>query len=95
MGSGALIVMLVLYFAAAVALWFFAAWRRSVVAKWILAIWFIVSTCGLALSLFEGVVFGLEAVLGWLGYALYAWAVSYLFKPDADAWFVKGPAPLP
>lgn len=89
MGAGALIGMLILYVAFALVLWFFAARRRSVVAKWLLSIWFIVSTCGLALSLFQGQLFGLATYLGWVAYGLRAWSVSYLFKPDADTWFAK------
>ena len=70
MGAGTLIVMLLLYVAVALGLWFFAAQRRSVVAKWLLSIWFIVATCGLALSLFQGNLFGLGVYLGWVAYAL-------------------------
>ena len=56
-------------------------------AKWILSAWFVIASCGLALSLFQGQFFGLAVYLGWIAYALRAKAVSDLFKPDADAWF--------
>lgn len=89
MGAGTLIGMLIVYVAFALAMWFLAARGRSVVAKWILSIWFVIATCMLALSLFQGNLFGLAVYLGWVAYGLRAMAVSYLFKPDADAWFAK------
>jgi hypothetical protein len=78
---------LAIVYSAMIALWYFAARRRSVVAKWLLAIWFVVSTCLMALGLFRGIDLGVVALLGWAAYLLRAWAVSYLFKPDADEWF--------
>jgi hypothetical protein len=88
-GASAVIGTQLIFVAIAVGLWYLAAHRRSVVAKWIIAAWFVLASCMLALSLFQGAFFGLATVLGWLGYALRAWSVSYLFKPDADAWFAK------
>src|SRR5690349_16814723 len=88
-GSGTLIVLLLGYVALGLGLWFLAARKRSVLAKWILSIWFVVATCMLALSLYQGQFFGLAVYLGWIAYALRAKAVSDLFKPDADAWFAK------
>ena len=86
-GSGTLIALLLAYVALGLLLWFLAARKRSVVAKWILSAWFVIASCGLALSLFQGQFFGLAVYLGWIAYALRAKAVSDLFKPDADAWF--------
>ena len=88
-GASAVLATLLLFFAAGVALWYLAAHRRSIVAKWIIAAWFVLATSMLALSLFQGVYFGLATLLGWLAYGLRAWSVSYLFKPDADAWFSR------
>jgi hypothetical protein len=75
--------------ALALLLWYLAARRASKVAKWLIAIWFVLSTVLLALSLFRGISFAVPVVLGWLAYLLRAWSVSYLFKPDADAWFAS------
>ena len=86
-GSGTLIALLLAYVALGLLLWFLAARKRSVVAKWILSAWFVIASCGLALSLFQGQFFGLAVYLGWIAYALRAKAVSDLFKPDADVWF--------
>jgi len=69
--------------------WYFAARRASVAAKWVAAIWFVIGTVLLALSLMRGISFALPVVLGWLAYLLRAWGVSYLFKPDAEAWFAS------
>ncbi|NML04439.1 hypothetical protein [Sphingomonas sp. G-3-2-10] len=72
------------------ALWYFAARRRSVIAKWILSIWFVLGTAQLALQTFQlGFSFSVPSLLSWAGFLIYAWAVSYLFKPDADEWFAK------
>lgn len=72
------------------ALWFFAARRRSVIAKWILSIWFVLGAMQIALQTFQlGFSFSTPSLLGWAGFLIYAWAVSYLFKSDADEWFAK------
>ena len=89
MSAGTLIFMLGVYAAVALALWYFAARRRSVVAKWILSIWFVVASCLLALSLYQGEFFGLVVYLNWIAYGLRAKATSELFKPDADTWFSR------
>jgi hypothetical protein len=50
----------------------------------------VVNTVALALMLYRyGAQLKLTIVLGWAAYLLRAWAVSYLFKPDADEWFAK------
>lgn len=75
-----------------VALWYFTARRGSVAAKWIVAGWFVVSTVLLALSvlsLVRGGPFATPMVVGWAAYLLRAWSVSYLFQPDAEAWFAS------
>lgn len=92
-GLSAVLGVLVLVYAAMLALWYFAARRQSVIAKWLISIWFVVAACTTALSLFRGGFgFDLGSVLGLLTFLLLGWSVSYLFKPDADAWFTK-PAP--
>lgn len=90
MGVGFVIAGLVLAYVAMLALWYFAAHRRSVIAKWVTSAWFVYSTVALALTIFQlGLRFDLVTVIGWLSYLLRAWSVSYLFKPDADAWFAS------
>jgi hypothetical protein len=90
MGAGFAIGGMVAVYAVMLALWYFAAHRRSVIAKWIIAAWFVINTAALAFMLYRyGVALKLTIVLGWATYLLRAWAVSYLFKPDADAWFAK------
>lgn len=72
------------------ALWYFTAHRASVVAKWILSIWFVVTAMVLALAAFwTGIRFGAVEVLSWVRFVIFAWSISYLFKPDAEAWFAK------
>jgi len=89
-GPIVLIAGLAISYVAMIALWYLAARRQSAVAKWILAIWFVLSTVFTALALFRGgFSLSVAAVLGWAAYLLRAWGVSYLFKPDADAWFAK------
>lgn len=92
-GASAVTGMLIAFVLVALALWYFAAHRRSVIAKWLIALWFVAASCMLALSLFQGPFLGVVSVLGWAGFALRAWATSYLFKPDADAWFAKTDVP--
>ncbi|MEZ0243779.1 MAG: hypothetical protein ACAH11_10420 [Sphingomonas sp.] len=91
-GVGAVIGVLAVIYGAALLLWYLVTRRQSGVAKWILSIWFVISTCTMALALFKGG-FGLNlgTLSGWAMFLLFAWSVSYLFKPDADAWFAKAP----
>ncbi len=88
LGAGFVVAGLAVVYAAMLALWYFAARRHSVVAKWILAIWFVLSAVTTALSIYHnGLHITLAAVVGWVSFLLLAWSVSYLFKPDAEAWF--------
>lgn len=93
MGPGSVIAVLALIYAVILLLWYFAARRHSVAAKWGCSIWFVVATVLQALQLLAivrgGLHLSLAGVLGWLSYALLVWSVSYLFKPDADAWFAS------
>lgn len=89
LNAGTLIAFYAVCAAIFLALWYFVAQRRSVIAKWIVSIWFVIASCLLAVSLFNGEFFGLPVYLGWLAYGLRAKATSDLFKPDADAWFAR------
>jgi len=92
-GFGTLIGGQIFLYAIALGLWYLIAHRHSVFAKWAVSVWFVLSTCSMALALFQGA-FGLSLVTFFsaAAYLLRAWSVSYLFKPDADAWFAR-PAP--
>ena len=83
----------------ALLLWFFAARRASVVAKWIIVVFFAFGALGMVRNLatgFAGVPAGPSAVLAIVGFVLQAVAVYLLFRPDAVAWFRRedGPADL-
>ncbi|MEN3746762.1 hypothetical protein TPR58_06260 [Sphingomonas sp. HF-S3] len=92
MGAGVLAFGSAAVCVATLLLWWFAAHRRSVVAKWLISIWFVISTVMLALTLFRsGLRFDIVSAVGWAVYLLRAWAVSYLFKPDAETWFAGAP----
>lgn len=76
---------------AQLALYYFVAHRGSVIAKWILSIWFVLGAMSLAYQTFTlGLLVSLFSALGWLGFLIFAWSISYLFKPDAEAWLGKG-----
>lgn len=69
-------------------LWYFAARQGSVVAKWIIVVFFALSILGMFYSFSTGQsARGLAGVLQIVGYVLYAVAVWLLFKPDSRAWF--------
>jgi hypothetical protein len=69
-------------------LWYFAARRASVVAKWIIVVFFGFGVIGLLIGLANGgYPSTLAAVLSVVALVMNAVAVFLLFKPDAKAWF--------
>ena len=69
-------------------LWYFAARRASVVAKWMVAVLFGLGVLGLIAGLALGTMSpGLGGVLSVVAFVLNAVAVWLLFRPDARAWF--------
>ena len=69
-------------------LWYFAARRASVVAKWIIVIFFALGCIALLLGLATasyGV--NLRSLLSIAALVLNAVSVWHLFRPDAKAWF--------
>lgn len=68
-------------------LWFFAARRASVVAKWIIVVFFALSTLSLLLSLFRPVAVDGMRLIGAIVWVLNAVAVFNLFTTEARAWF--------
>ncbi|MCW3848514.1 hypothetical protein OF829_14830 [Sphingomonas sp. LB-2] len=95
-GVGAVLATFAIVYLAMAALWYFAARRGSAVAKWLIAAWFVTGACftayGVFLLLTGRMSLGLVTVLSWAAFGLLGWATSYLFKPDADAWFAKKPS---
>lgn len=81
---GTTVVMLALW----LLLWYFTARRASVVAKWVLVALFGLSVVGLPFTLLSYPVVGaLSTVLSLGTFALTAWSVWLLFRPDASSWF--------
>lgn len=69
-------------------LWYFAARRRAVVAKWIIAIFFVIGLLSIGFTVMTGTFpKGLAGVIGVVVEVLQAIAVWQLFRPDAEAWF--------
>ncbi len=91
MGSmvyGSLLIGLIVGAIITLVLWYFAARRASVVAKWIIVVFFAIGVLGLLNSLSKGMVpHGLGGVLTIANIVLQAVAVYLLFRPDATAWF--------
>ena len=81
---GTTVVMLALW----LLLWYFTARRASDVAKWVVVALFGLSVIGLPFTLMSYPVVGaLSTVLSLGAFALTAYAVWLLFRPDAKAWF--------
>ena len=81
---GMTVVMLVLW----LLLWYFTARRASEVAKWVVVALFGLSVIGLPFTLMSYPIVGaLSTVLSLAAFALTAYAVWLLFRPDARAWF--------
>ena len=69
-------------------LWYFAARRASVVAKWIITVFFVIGVLAIGFTLLRGVFpGGLVGMIGIVGLVLQAIAVWLLFKPDSNRWF--------
>lgn len=85
---GSLLTGLVLGAVVTLVLWYFAARRASVVAKWIIVVFFAIGLLSLLNTLSKGMVPpGLGGVLTITNVVLQAVAVYLLFRPDAKAWF--------
>jgi hypothetical protein len=84
LGSGTVLTTIVIGIGVALLLWFFVSRRRSVVAKWIIVVLFVLSLLGLP-GLFSGGWTVLKTISA-LNLLCEAAAVFYLFQPDARAW---------
>jgi hypothetical protein len=81
---GAAAVMLLIW----LALWYFTARRASVVTKWLLVGLLALSAAGMPMVLASiGTLGLLSGGLSVLAFALNAYAVWQLFRPDAKPWF--------
>jgi len=73
-------------------LWFFVAYRRSTIARWIIVALCAANLAGLTVALASGrYPDGLVGALGALGTMMYVAAAAMLFQPDARRWFGKSP----
>jgi hypothetical protein len=71
-------------------LWYFVARRASVVAKWILVVFFaigLIGVPGIISGVSAGLISPLLAIAGFVTLTLNAIAVWMLFRPDAKLWF--------
>ena len=73
-------------------LWYFTARRASVVTKWIVTVFFVISLLAFLRNLtIGGVVVGATAAFAIVTLVLQGVAVAMLFRPDAKAWFGEKP----
>lgn len=68
-------------------LWFFAARKASVVAKWIIVVFFAFAVLGLLRGVLTRFAPGLPGVLQIVAFVLQAVAAYLLFRPDSNRWF--------
>lgn len=91
LGTGFLVSTMVLGLAIPLLLWYFIAKRASNIAKWILVVLFGFGLIGILMSFSAMMAMGtLPMVLGLVAFALQAYAVYMLFRPDAVAWLNAG-----
>ncbi len=73
-------------------LWYFVAMRGSVVAKWIVVVFFVLGLLGVVQTMVSGATTGSSTIIGSVVLALQAGAVFMLFRPDTKSWFGGGAA---
>ena len=99
-GAGFLIISMVVGVVVTLLLWYLVAHKRSVVAKWIVVLFFLLGLVSFALSLASGAVadelgapFAFAvSILGTIAQAIAVWM---LFRPDAKAWLEGSMEPSP
>lgn len=84
-GAGMAISIYAVSLAVSLLLWFFAAHRRSVIAKWILVIFAVIGV--LSLSGTFSTISGTQLIAPLLVTALQVAATILLFRADAKSWF--------
>lgn len=82
-----ILVVFVISFGVSLTLWYFAARRRSRVAKWILTVLFVLGLFSLPGSIAQGVFSGIGGLFAAAAWLLQAVALFMLFRPDSNAWF--------
>jgi hypothetical protein len=93
-GSGFQLGIMAISIAISLLLWYFIAKRGSNIAKWILVVLFGIGLIGILMSLSTMMAMGpIAMVLSLVGFAMQAYAVFMLFKPDAVAWLEGGAGP--
>ena len=85
MGSGFLIISLIIGIGISLLLWYFVARKASTVAKWIVTIFFVLGLISFPFSIASLPTLNLAITL--VTYAMQGYAVYLLFRPDANAWF--------
>ncbi len=73
-------------FSISLALWYFAARRGAVVAKWILVVLFGFGVIGILMTIFAPGPILMKFITG-VNFVLQGLSVWMLFKPDANQWF--------
>ena len=89
LGPNFIYISLILGLVISLLLWYFAARKASVVAKWIIVVFFAFGVLGMLRNLATGFPTSLSGVLGIVAFVLQAVAVYLLFKPDAVGWFAR------
>ncbi|MDO7841050.1 hypothetical protein [Sphingomonas immobilis] len=87
-GATVMIISLAIGVGISLLLWFLAARKHSVVAKWIITVFFVLGVLGLLFQIigktFPSGIAGVVTVVAWV---LNLIAVYQLFKPDTEVWF--------
>ncbi len=73
-------------------LWFFAARRRSAIAKWVLVVFFALNFVGSGVALLSGrMPMAAGSLVAVLAVVAYAAAIWMLFRPESAVWFREKP----
>lgn len=92
LGLGVHVVGLIVSLAITIALWYFVARRGSVVAKWIVVLFFAVAAIAFLRALGSGsFLLDLPGCVAIVAFVLNAIAVWMLFRPDTRGWFAQAP----
>lgn len=89
-GSGFVYASMAIGLAISLLLWFAVAYRRSVVAKWVLVAFTVLAIVNLPGALRQLGSGGLGVMVSVAVEALRVVALSFLFRADAKAWFAGG-----
>jgi len=93
LGSGLVSVSLAIGALLTLLLWYLVVRKGLAIAKWIVALFFLISLFG-ALGIFAGGISSAEAI-ALVAIVLEAIAVWFLFRPESNAWFARDRAVAP